>query len=516
MKIFCTSFFVVVFAFVSRTNALTCYTCSDSNYNGEAAETCFSTVSGTTSSATCTADSGTTVYYCRSQFTITDGVTTAIARACVASTGDEDANTEAVPTSDKCTTVLDESGNPTGITTCSFHCTTDNCNTKSTTSLVQCSTNCNSGSSGGSCNYITGTCVCKSGFSGSDCTTATTTTSTVLRKCVQCNSETDSGCSSSTTSVDCPGSETFCSTTTSTIYDASDAIIRTVTTRGCTTLFKAVDECSFNDIHTDAPISDSSVGYKEFNCFSTCDTDGCNTNTADGVINGNEAIVLQCVVCSDTTGSGSCDTATARQACASGSTHCKATAIYLISDRTDLSYSAAPGYKLVSLVRECATASVTTECTESSIGSLSLKKVTCAETCQGDGCNTGWPARPECITCSSHLVYDTDDYDQCLENPPVAAACTFPYEAYCVIQESGIQKGNRKSVEGYPRRITRGCFHSDIGTACSTYTPRDTEMESCNRTCTTDGCNVGSGSSIPFQTMITVVAFALLGKLTQI
>ncbi|XP_077974454.1 uncharacterized protein LOC120330146 [Styela clava] len=269
------------------------------------------------------------------------------------------------------------------------------------------------------------------------------TASGASRKCVQCNSEIDSGCSTSRTSVDCPETEAYCSTRTSTIIDGFDAVIRIVTTKACTSAFKAVDQCVFNDIHTDSPISDAAVGYIEFNCFSTCDTNDCNTNT-ETITNANKPI------------------------------------------------TADPGFKLVSVVRECATAAVTSQCTEASVGSLSFKKVTCTETCQGDGCNVGWPARPECITCSSHLVYDTDDYDQCLENPPMAAACTYPYEAYCVIQESGIQKGNRRSVEGYPRRITRGCFHSDIGTACSTYTPRDTEMESCNRICATDGCNVGT------------------------
>nr|XP_039252924.1 cell death abnormality protein 1-like [Styela clava] len=507
--------FLVIFGILGRTYGLDCYSCTDTEYNGEALETCFTTVSGTTTSATCAADSGTTVYYCSTKFTVEDGVTTGVVRACAASTSDEDTHSDAVPTADRCITVLSATGDPTATTECYYHCSaTDHCNTENTASLKQCPNDCTPGQ--GSCNYITGVCVCDSAWSGTDCNTAVTSTASgASRKCVQCNSEIDSGCSTSTTSVDCPGTQAYCSTRTSTIFDGSDAVIRTVTTKACTSAFKAVDQCVFNDIHTDSPISDSAVGYSEFNCFSTCDTNDCNTNTADGVINGNEAVVLQCVVCSDTTGDGTCNTATARQACPSGSTHCKHTAIYHISDRVDLSYTADPGYDLVSVVRECATAAVTRECTEASVGSLSFKKVTCTETCQGDGCNVGWPARPECITCSSHLVYDTDDYDQCLENPPMAAACTNPYEAYCVIQESGIRKGSRKSVEGYPRRITRGCHHSDIGTACSTYTPRDTEMESCNRTCTTDGCNVGSGGLMPVVTLLTFLLPAAFGMLTQ-
>ncbi|XP_077974455.1 uncharacterized protein LOC144430398 [Styela clava] len=264
-------------------------------------------------------------------------------------------------------------------------------------SLKQCQNDCNAGASParGSCNYITGVCACTLGWSGTDCNTAVTFTASI--KCVQCNSEIDSGCISSTTSVDCPWTQAYCSTRTSTIFDGSDSVIRAVTTKACTSVFKAVDQCVFNDIHTDAPINDASVGYSEFNCFSTCDTDDCNTNTADGVINGDEAVALQCVVCSDTTGISFCNTETARQACPSGSTHCKHTAIYLILDRVDLSYTSEkitfahkllylsdPQYKLVSIVRECASAAVTSQCTEASVGTFSFKKVTCTETCQGD------------------------------------------------------------------------------------------------------------------------------------
>nr|XP_039253320.1 EGF-like domain-containing protein comC [Styela clava] len=415
----------------------------DTNYDGDAAETCFTTVSGTTPSTACTADSGTTVYHCSTKFTVTDGVTTGVVRGCALSTFGEDTHSDAVPTEDRCITALNAIGNPTATTTCYYHCSTpDNCNTENTASLKQCPNDCTSGSSHGSCNYITGVCVCNSGWSGTYCnTTVTTTSSGASRKCVQCNSEIDSGCSTSTTSVDCPGTQAYCSTRTSTIFDGSDAVIHTVTTKACTADFKAVDQCVFNDIHSDSPINLASVGYSEFNCFSTCDTNDCNTNTADGMINGNEAVPLQCVVCSDTTGAGTCNTATARQACPSGSTHCKHTAIYHISDRVYLSYAANPEYELISVVRECATAAVTRECTEASIGSLSFKKVTCTETCQGDGCNVGWPARPECITCSSHATYDTDAYDECLKNPPIPAACSHPYHSSCIIHDSGLEKG---------------------------------------------------------------------------
>ncbi|XP_039252715.2 uncharacterized protein LOC120329976 [Styela clava] len=519
MKIFVTA--LAVLGLISNAYGLTCFTCSDTNgYDGESslAGVCFqtSTTGTTTSTATCLANSGSTVYYCRTMFSITDGVVTGVSRGCASSTGDEDVNTNAVPGNNKCVSVLDVFGNPTDATDCYYHCTSDDCNSLTTSSLRQCSTDCNVGSGGGRCNYIVGSCVCNSGFTGTDCTTTTTVASTVQRRCVQCNSATDTGCATSTTSVDCPGSETYCSTATTSIYSAADTVVASITTRGCTSAYKAVDECSFTNIYTDAPISDSSVGYNEFTCYSTCDTDGCNTNSADGIVNGNEAIALQCVVCSDTTGSGSCNSATSRQTCPSGSTHCKSTVVYMLSDRADLAYTGAtPAYKLVSVVRECATAAVTSACTDSSIGTLSLKKVTCSETCQGDGCNTGWPARPKCISCVSSPGY-TDGYDECLTNPPEAADCTYPYEGFCVIHESGMQEGTSKSVAGYPRRMTRGCTYYDIGTGCTSQTIRSTPIQTCNRTCTTDGCNVGNGSSMTTQTMIAVFIPALLGWMAKL
>nr|XP_039253319.1 EGF-like domain-containing protein comC [Styela clava] len=123
-------------------------------------------------------------------------------------------------------------------------------------SLKQCPNDCNIGSSQGSCNYITGVCVCVSGWSGTDCNTAVTSTASgASRKCVQCNSEIDSECSTSRTNVDCPVTEAYCSTRTSTIIDGFDAVIRIVTTKACTSAFKAVDQCVFNDIHTDRQLA---------------------------------------------------------------------------------------------------------------------------------------------------------------------------------------------------------------------------------------------------------------------
>ena len=49
-----------------------------------------------------------------------------------------------------------------------------------------------------------------------------------------------------------------------------------------------------------------------------------------------------------------------------------------------------PVYQLASVVRECATSEVETQCTPNDVAGSNLQFVTCQETCQGDGCNTGW------------------------------------------------------------------------------------------------------------------------------
>ncbi|XP_077974434.1 uncharacterized protein LOC120330380 [Styela clava] len=496
--------FIVVLIFPCE--GLDCYVCVDTNYDGEIHQTCFKTVSGTTTIYTCTADSGSTVHYCGTKFVVTDGVTTSVERYCMASTSDEDVYTDAVPSSTNCKTYLDEWGNPTSTTECYYHCTTDNCNNITTSSLKQCSSDCNIGTSQGSCNYITGTCVCSSPYAGSDCSTPQVYAT--RKSCVQCNSETESGCISFTTSTTCPGTENYCSTTTSTIYDSAFAIVKSTITRGCTSNLRAVDECRFNDVYTDFPINDASLGYKEFNCYSTCDTNGCNNGTADGIINGNEAVTLQCVVCTDSVGAGTCNTATVRQACPSGSTYCKSTVTYLISEKNDLRHRASPTYHLVSVVRECANFSIPTQCTESNVEAMSFKKITCSETCQEDGCNIGWPGRPKCLTCSSsqnyNNKYDDDGYDQCRENPPIATPCSFPYETHCIIQEHGIQKSY---IPGIPRRITRGCSYYDIGNECSSTMIRNITIQNCNYTCTTDGCNIGGASTESLQAVVAAVVF---------
>ncbi|XP_077974390.1 uncharacterized protein LOC144430352 [Styela clava] len=129
-------------------------------------------------------------------------------------------------------------------------------------------------------------------------------------------------------------------------------------------------------------------------------------------------------------------------------------------------------------------------------------------------------ARPECITCSTSTGaivkdYDTDGYDECLENPLMPAACSHPYHSSCIIHKSGLEKGTRKSVEGYPRRIIRGCSYAGIGNGCTSAQPRDTEIETCNRTFTTDGCNVGSGCFMPVITLLAFFLPAAFGLLTQ-
>uniref|UniRef100_H2ZC34 Uncharacterized protein n=1 Tax=Ciona savignyi TaxID=51511 RepID=H2ZC34_CIOSA len=97
-----------------------------------------------------------------------------------------------------------------------------------------------------------------------------------------------------------------------------------------------------------------------------------------------------------------------------GTTHCSMNATYLMANKDDLTFNdETPVYQLESVYRDCATAAVTKSCTSSQVGTLSANRVVCQETCQMDGCNTGWPARPRCTQCTSSNVAG---YDECQHN----------------------------------------------------------------------------------------------------
>lgn len=44
-------------------------------------------------------------------------------------------------------------------------------------------------------------------------------------------------------------------------------------------------------------------------------------------------------------------------------------------------------------------------------------------------------ARPKCIQCTGKT---TDERDTCINNPPQATSCEFPYQKYCYVADDGI------------------------------------------------------------------------------
>ncbi|XP_039253325.2 uncharacterized protein LOC120330429 [Styela clava] len=464
------------------TYGLNCYYCSIESYVFDNGDYCLTPAA--TPNMTCPNET-----YCQTIVTIEDGIVTLLERSCKSPVSDADTNDEGIPTTEKCKTNIAAGSNPVQNTMCYLPCSTDYCNNQTISEFALCTSNCSYGIGGGSCDYLTGKCVCNSGHTGSNCDVEVQ--ASALINCVQCNSETDTNCASGSIKASpCPGAETYCSTTNTTIYDDTLTVVSFVVTRGCTTNFTAEDECSFSDVVS----SISTTGYKEFTCYSTCSSNGCNTNKADGLLDANEKKHLLCNQCTSDT--GDCIDFNGRSPCINGEKYCYAKVNYLISEREDETYKD-PAYKIQSVTRGCTSTVIPTKCVNTPVPRVSFKNVTCTESCQWDGCNTGWPARPKCITCSSNKViggYNRDGYDECLQNPPEATDCEFPYEQYCYIYDDGNEQGRGTSPTGYPRRITRGCSYRDVGTSCSYKTLRGHTIQTCNRTCATDGCNVGNGS----------------------
>ncbi|XP_077974988.1 uncharacterized protein LOC144430780 [Styela clava] len=425
--------------------------------------------------------------YCRTKLTITDGVVNAVSRSCQSNASDHDIHSNAVPSVTTCTTVLDFKGNPTAKTECYFPCKGDKCSNVTIVSLKKCNSSCNNGNSGGSCDYISGKCVCNSGHYGEHCNL--TKLAGAKRKCVQCTSASGMNCSNFAEANDCPDNKAFCSTTNTSLIDSSNKVVLTIVTKGCTQSPGVADECFFTDTFTDTPINNGGL-YKEFTCVSTCDTDGCNKVVADGQKYTGKSAPKQCVICNDLTGSTQCNpgktNVQTRSACP-GSNLCNMSVTYLVSERTDLPYTSEPSYTLRSVTRGCASAAK---------DGYPVNKprfldieVTITETCDVDGCNDKWPERPKCVQCESEL--DTNGFDSCLLNPPPPTACTYPYHKYCYIQDNGMTHNDITSIHGYRRSIKRGCSATILPNGCSTHTNfRGVKVDSCNMTCEEDECNV--------------------------
>uniref|UniRef100_F6QH31 EGF-like domain-containing protein n=1 Tax=Ciona intestinalis TaxID=7719 RepID=F6QH31_CIOIN len=406
LKLFLVGFCLLSYSTDVYGQAISCYSCLASTFNAASSTStnnCFNSVANGFTSLPCTLG-----FYCRSQFNITDGVVTSIERRCTDPANDHDAFTTSVPPATQCTAFLANNGtNPVDTTTCYHSCNSNNCNTISTSGLQTCMVNC---TNGGVCDYFSRSCVCRPGFSGTDCSTSTTPT---YISCIQCNGLTDTGCESATSATQCPLStaagQKYCYTSKIETYDRVGARKGTVVVRGCTRTPQRQDECTFT-----SPFDPQlrSAGFTERTCTNTCEGSNCNTVIPDG--KHTAARNIYCVQCEDVnlnsaSPASACATNVARTQCPTGSTHCISTVEYYISDRVDRSYTygvqgTSPGYELRSVVRGCASTPVTAACTSESVGLLNAKKVTCTETCQTDGCNTGWPARPICTQCSSDFA----------------------------------------------------------------------------------------------------------------
>uniref|UniRef100_H2YKK1 EGF-like domain-containing protein n=1 Tax=Ciona savignyi TaxID=51511 RepID=H2YKK1_CIOSA len=251
--------------------------------------------------------------YCLATFTIRDGQVSGVERGCADPATDYDTTTTTIPTGPDCTTSYSTISSSADTTTCFYPCSaSDNCNSLSTLGLRTCtagSNNCNSATNQGYCNFFTGSCVCNAGFSGNECQTAAAVAVTT-RSCVQCNSVTDATCETMTTSTPCPAnvaSYKFCEASWSHTIDSTGAVIRSVITRGCSNVQQTPDRCRFSGL-----MDSRFVGHHEYTCTSTCESNGCNTFSPDGLITGSETKAVYCVVCEDKSGNGLCNSATAR------------------------------------------------------------------------------------------------------------------------------------------------------------------------------------------------------------
>ncbi|XP_076821729.1 uncharacterized protein LOC143468419 [Clavelina lepadiformis] len=451
------------------------------NTSDSGSSDCYNPDASSAASDSCTGPGA----YCLTELTLEDGVVSKIKRSCTNEDSDFDKSSDERPNRERCVLTSNNlNGNPVEMTKCYIPCAnSQKCNTIGPKNLKLCDVNCGFN---GECNYITGNCVCKEGFSGGNCSTEDPAPDETFRKCLQCETETgvESGdyCESYRDSYECPDLEQrYCAVTRTRTYDQGGSQIRDIVERSCTADYVAADEC-FVSSRGDQDV----LPGVEYTCISTCDTDGCNTGTPDGKFETNDPIrPLMCVVCSSQDDLH-CDTSTTIELCPSSATHCQSIVTYYKSDKTDLPFDVDPDYMLASVERSCSTSNLPTRCTSSTVGSSSLVQVTCQESCQRDGCNTGWPARPKCSQCGCNRC---ESNDECKLRPPEGTSCPLPYQEFCTILDINHAVSDKISfVDGYPRSIIRGCSYKGIGNNCSS----EGQIESCNKTCSVDGCNLGN------------------------
>ncbi|XP_078489873.1 uncharacterized protein LOC100177746 [Ciona intestinalis] len=325
--------------------------------------------------------------------------------------------------------------------------------------------------------------------------------------CIQCDGDvTGASCETKTTGTNCPSpSHKFCSTTETTTYDANGNEVRRVIVKGCTSTYIATNQCAFSTRSDNLNVNDI-----EYTCGSTCDTNNCNTWTPTGLTTVKQP--LQCVICNSVDNTN-CAWETTRSYCPSSATYCDATVVYYLSEKNDVRYQVDPDVSIISATRGCATQPVTTQCTTTAVNDQpNLKKVTCQQTCQSDGCNVGWPARPLCSQCNSTASV------RCFQSPTPPSSCQQPYHEFCTIQDKNRNKySDTSNTFGYRRTMVRGCSYNNIGNDCVDVNYGDVTLINCNKTCNTNSCNLGSVKDsatslhhLPFTSLVALISAMIL------
>ncbi|CAK8693018.1 unnamed protein product [Clavelina lepadiformis] len=307
-----------------------------------------------------------------------------------------------------------------------------------------------------------------------------------FRRCIQCNGATDINCKDKTTGSVCTDSANqYCSVSRTTTLSPDGQMLMESITRSCTPKYFAFDECFISrEDYRNIPGSNF-----QYTCVRTCDTDNCNTGLPGKAIpNPSPTNRLQCMVCNANTCSSPSTYRDART-CPGKSTHCFSSVTYVITDKSYLPVnSTSPGnYYLQNVERKCVNSAVNAGCTTVSIG-YGLSRVTCVETCQGNLCNIGWPARPRCSSCKARPGSSSD---LCKNNPPLPRKCQYPYHEYCIMEETSYVFDKETSDQRQMSSISRGCSHLPLRNECVKTVQDGFTLMNCTKSCTSNSCNLG-------------------------
>lgn len=399
--------------------------------------------------------------------------------------------------------------------------------------------------------------------------TATVTDTFTPISCVQCNSMTDTDCWSKSTATQC-NDETYtsCFSTSAVTYDRhTGAVLLETLVKGCSTVAAAGgvvhDQCYWSDAETTLTSGSNGNGYDtekdtetanydhgyELTCTQRCDPSGSYCNGADvpnGVVDDN---VVYCAQYDSDTAAGAImqTLPTVAEACPSGTTGCYSKVSYMLRAKNDLKISAwdndfntdnTERVRITSHKRGCATAStvVTGKCESNTFTSGSnfqpqVTMHTCESQCTGNFCNYDWPNRVKCLRTDDTSTYEQNKYGNWVVHP-----CPTPADDTCYVAQYNFLSPTSKYYRdqaasdayiqngddlGFSTSISRGCIIQDDGyfeTGCRKNGHRGDDMyfESCNMTCTNDGCNFGTGYSSSFLKMtspLVVMVAYLFGRL---